>query len=147
MYFWLLWVHYCYHNLEHLKYYRSFLFLKMVFLTVLRPCWDPVLHQFLKLPHQIGGFWYTQMTLPFIYFSFCYSMSHHILQLKFQLLFQIHLVTHWNILSIFLWNILKASTAPNGSLAHLNVPNWHAKVIKYEDFIMFDIIIARVCIY
>ena len=39
-----------------------------------------------------------------------------------------------NISSIFLWNMSPAGAAPNGNLLYLYLPNWHANVVRYDDF-------------
>ena len=36
--------------------------------------------------------------------------------------------------SIFLWNMLPAGATPNGSYLYLYCPNWHANIVRYEDF-------------
>ena len=38
------------------------------------------------------------------------------------------------ILSIFLWNMLPAGAAPNASHLYLYCQNWHANIVRYEDF-------------
>ena len=35
---------------------------------------------------------------------------------------------------IFCWNISPASTTPNGSLQNIYLPNWHARLVRYENF-------------
>ena len=36
--------------------------------------------------------------------------------------------------SIFLWNTTPAGATPNGNLLYLYLPNWHANVVRYDDF-------------
>ena len=40
------------------------------------------------------------------------------------------------ILSILHWNMLPVLAAWNGSLKYLYLPNWHAKVAKYDNFLL-----------
>ena len=37
--------------------------------------------------------------------------------------------------SIFLWNMLPAGATPTGSHLYLYHSNWHANIVKYEDFL------------
>ena len=44
-----------------------------------------------------------------------------------------HIWLVWNILLIFLWNMLPAGATPMGSLVSLYQSNWHANLVEYED--------------
>ena len=37
--------------------------------------------------------------------------------------------------SVFLWNMLPAGAAPNGSHLYVYHPNWHTNMVRYEDFL------------
>ena len=39
-----------------------------------------------------------------------------------------------NISCIFHWNMSSAGAVPNGNLLYLYLPNWHANVVRYDDF-------------
>ena len=39
-----------------------------------------------------------------------------------------------NISSVFLWNLLSADAAPNGSHLYLYLPNWHVDMVNYDDY-------------
>ena len=39
-----------------------------------------------------------------------------------------------NISSVFIWNISPRGAAPNGNLSYLYLQNWHANVVRYDDF-------------
>ena len=38
------------------------------------------------------------------------------------------------IVALYVYVILYASDAPNGNLLYLYLPNWHANIVKYDDF-------------